>query len=131
MGANAFAAQSLPAPVSAPSPAPEDRLDRFFRAVDTAETEEDIIRAMNAGENFTVTNLWTQIGTIVNWVVGLVGIAALVFLMYGAYMYMSAGQNEDNLKKAKASVTYGIIGAVVAVLAFSIFAFAKSLLGAP
>ena len=87
--------------------------------VDTTET------------SFTANDLWTQIGVIVNWVVGLIGIAALVFLMYGAYMYMSAGQNEEHLKKAKTSVTYGIIGAVVAVLAFSIFAFAKSLLGAP
>jgi uncharacterized membrane protein len=48
--------------------------------------------------------------------------------LYGAVMYMTAGQNEEHLKKAKNSVVYGIIGAVVAVLSFSIFSFAKSLM---
>ena len=76
---------------------------------------------------FTKSNLWTQIGIVVNWVVALIGIASLIFLLYGAYMYMSSGQNEDNLKKAKSTLLYGVIGAVVAVLAFSIFTFSKSL----
>ena len=76
---------------------------------------------------FTKTNLFTQIGVLVNWVVALVGIAALVFLMYGAYLYMSSGSNEDNLKKAKTSVIYGIVGAIIAILAFAIFSFAASL----
>ena len=77
----------------------------------------------------TLESLWTQVGVYVNWAVALVGVASVVFLMYGAYMYMSAGHNEEHLKKAKATVTYGIIGAVVAVLAFSVFALAKNLIG--
>ena len=72
--------------------------------------------------------LWQSLARAINWITALIGVASLIFLLYGAYMYMSAGQNEDNLKKAKASVLYGIIGAVVAVLAFSVFTFAKSLI---
>lgn len=75
----------------------------------------------------TFGSLWTRVGVWVNWITAIIGVAALIFLLYGAYMYISAGQNEDNLKKAKASVLYGVIGAVVAVLAFSIFSFARSL----
>ncbi len=78
---------------------------------------------------FTLNQGWARIDVFVNWVVALVGVASVVFLMYGAYLYMSSGQNEENLKKAKTSLIYGIIGAVVAVLAFSIFSFASSLVG--
>lgn len=77
--------------------------------------------------NFTAENLWIRIGVFVNWIVALVGVVSIVFLMYGAVMYMTAGQNEEHLVKAKNSVVYGIIGAVVAILAFSVFRFAKSL----
>lgn len=78
---------------------------------------------------YTLDKAWAQVGIYVNWAVALVGIASIVFLMYGAYMYMSAGQNEEHLKKAKATVIYGVIGAVVAVLAFSVFTIAKNLIG--
>lgn len=74
----------------------------------------------------TVGNLWTQIGTWVNWIVGFVGVISLICLLYGAVMYMTAGQNEENVKKGKNAVIYGIIGAIVAILAFSIFSFANS-----
>lgn len=74
-----------------------------------------------------VSSLWIKLGTIINYIVALVGVASLIFLMYGAYLYMSSGQNEENLKKAKNSVIYGIIGAIVAILAFSIFKFASNL----
>lgn len=95
-------AQASPSPVNAPT-------------VPTSET------------NFSATDLWLRIGFIVNWIVALVGVVSVIFLMYGAVMYMTAGQNEEHLAKAKNSVLYGIIGAVVAVLAFSIFKFAQSL----
>ena len=92
----------------------------------TAVTPPDVSTKQTS---VTLSSLWTQVGIYVNWAVALVGIASVVFLMYGAYMYMSAGQNEEHLKKAKASVLYGIIGAIVAVLAFSVFALAKNLIG--
>ena len=72
----------------------------------------------------TKEGFWNTLDTILNWFVALLGLASVVFLLYGAYMYMSAGQNEENLKKAKATVLYGVIGAVVAIVAFSVFKFA-------
>jgi hypothetical protein len=78
--------------------------------------------------DFTAGSLWTRVIVWVNWIVALVGIVSVILLLYGAVMYMTAGQNEEHLKKAKNSVVYGIIGAVVAVLSFSIFSFAKSLM---
>ena len=78
---------------------------------------------------FTRDNAWVQVGVYLNYAVALIGVIAVVMLLYGAYLYMSAGANEDNAKKGKNAIIYGVIGAVVAVLAFSVFSFAKSLLG--
>lgn len=84
---------------------------------------------VDTSKKATLSTLWGNLATIINYIVALVGVASLIFLMYGAYLYMSSGQNEENLKKAKNSVIYGIIGAIVAILAFSIFKFALSLVG--
>ncbi len=59
----------------------------------------------------------------------LVGILAFLFILYSAYLFMAGGIDEDNTKKAKKFLLYGIIGSVILILSLSIVGFSGSLLG--
>ena len=60
------------------------------------------------------------IGQIIGAVLGLVGIVLLVLLLYGGYVYMTAGGSPEDVKKAKAILTNAIIGLVIITLAYTI-----------
>lgn len=74
----------------------------------------------------TVTLAKSRIVTYANTFIGIVGLIAVVMLIYGGYLYVTAGTNEDNTKKAKSIVTYGFIGLAVAVLSYAIVAVSVS-----
>ncbi len=49
---------------------------------------------------------------------------AFYFLVWGAFAYMMAQGDKENLAKARARITYAIIGLVVVLLAYFIAQFA-------
>lgn len=69
---------------------------------------------------------------ILNYWVGifmwLVGILTVLVILYAAVLYMSAGMKEENAKKAKKFLIWGVVGAVVLILSLSIVSFTSSLL---
>lgn len=67
-----------------------------------------------------VTGLKTKVASIVNSLIGLIGIIVVVLIVYAGFLYVTAGTNEDNAKKAKTIFTYAMIGLIVAVLAYAI-----------
>ena len=60
------------------------------------------------------------ISTVLNYVLGLVGVLAVASLVYGGILYMASGGNEDQLNKGKKVLTYSIIGLVVSILSYVI-----------
>ncbi len=46
-----------------------------------------------------------------------VGIVAVIMIIYGGYMYMTAQSNEDQRKKGRDILTWAVLGLVVVVLA--------------
>jgi len=69
------------------------------------------------------------LGAILN-VVFYVGIAlSIVFLIIGGIKYMTAGGDETKIAEARGQVTNAIIGFVVVIIAFSMKAIIKSLIG--
>jgi len=60
----------------------------------------------------------TLLVRIINWVLGFVGLCAVIMFIYGGYMYMfSAGENTDNGKK---TLIYALVGMIIIILAFAI-----------
>lgn len=47
-----------------------------------------------------------------------IGLAAFIMVIFGAFLYLTSGGNTSGIETAKKSITYGIIGIVVALLAF-------------
>jgi len=67
------------------------------------------------GNNFQAIMLYA-----LTLLMSLVGFVAMVFLVLGAFYYMTSGANEDLAKKGKSMMTKAIIGLVVAILSFVI-----------
>jgi predicted permease len=57
---------------------------------------------------------------IVYWLYYIIGIGAVIMIIYGGYMYMTAGSNESQTKKAKNILLYTIAGIAVALVATTI-----------
>ena len=69
------------------------------------------------------------LGAILN-VVFYVGIAlSIIFLIIGGIKYMTAGGDETKIAGARGQITNAILGFVVVVVAFSVRAIIKNLIG--
>ena len=68
-------------------------------------------------------NLIGNITTILNAVIGALGIVAVIVIVLGGVQYMTSTGDAAKVKKAKDTILYGIIGLVICVLAFAIVNF--------
>lgn len=63
---------------------------------------------------------------IINTALGLLGIIAVGIVLYGGFVYMTAGGEDDKISTAKKILTNGLIGLVIILSAFAITRFVLS-----
>lgn len=68
-------------------------------------------------------DLSSQVGTIIQGALRLVGIVFLILMVYGGFRWMTARGNEAEIEKAKETVTAAIIGLIVVVGAYALTNF--------
>lgn len=71
-------------------------------------------------------NLMKTLNTIISVVVGVLGLLAVAMIVYGGFMYTTSAGDASKIKKAKDTIMYGVIGLVIALLAFAIVNFVLS-----
>jgi hypothetical protein len=71
-------------------------------------------------------SLMPTINTIINVVLGVLGIVAVVIIVLGGVQYTTSAGDPGKVKKAKDTILYGIIGLIIALLAFAIVNFVLS-----
>ncbi|PIZ57937.1 hypothetical protein COY23_00885 [bacterium (Candidatus Torokbacteria) CG_4_10_14_0_2_um_filter_35_8] len=64
------------------------------------------------------TDISTVAANVVNYVAGIISTIAVLVIIYGAFIYLSSGGNQEQAEKAKKIITYAIIGLVVVGLAW-------------
>ena len=69
------------------------------------------------------TSLMPTINTIINVILGLLGLVAVFVIILGGVQYTMSTGDATKVKKAKDTILYGVIGLVVALLAFAIVNF--------
>lgn len=72
------------------------------------------------------TDLMVTLDTIINVVLGVLGLLAVVVIIYGGFMYTTSAGDASKIKKAKDTIMYGVIGLVIALLAYAIVNFVLS-----
>jgi len=60
------------------------------------------------------------IGQVISIVIGVVGSVALVIVVYGGIMWMTAGGNEGRVAKAQKSIMWGIFGLLIVLFSYVI-----------
>ena len=58
--------------------------------------------------------------TIVNFFLTFLGLIAVVMIIYGGFLYVTAAGNQEKIESAKKIIMYAIIGIVVILLSFAI-----------
>lgn len=57
---------------------------------------------------------------IVNFFLGFLGLIAVVMIIYGGFLYVSAGGADEKIGKAKKIIMYAVVGIIVILLSFAI-----------
>ncbi|MBU0612475.1 pilin [Patescibacteria group bacterium] len=74
-------------------------------------------------------DLQETIVSIIQWVLGLLGLVAVIMILYAGFIFITAGGgSEERVEKAKKMMTGAIIGLVIILLAWAIVIFTLSVL---
>lgn len=63
------------------------------------------------------------IGYILNVLLGLLGLALVILLVYAGYLYLTSQGNDEQIKKAKGTITNAIIGIAIVASAYAASGF--------
>lgn len=83
----------------------------------------------SAASSVTVNNplgsndVQTIINNIVNAILGVVGLVAVAMIVYAGVLYTISGGEQKKLDTAKSTLTYAIVGLLVALLSYAIVNF--------
>ncbi len=93
-------------------------------------------RAQAVGVNINNFTLLTPITSgsfadianrLLNWVLVIAGLLAVIYLIYGGIMYITAGGDAEKATKGRTAVVNAIIGIIIILLAIVVVAWVDSL----
>lgn len=70
-----------------------------------------------------------DVQTILNWIYGIMGVAAVIFIIYSAVGYLSSQGDPNKIKKASQSIAFAVVGLAIILLAAAITTFVFNALG--
>ena len=79
----------------------------------------------------TLSSLEGLFGTVLSVVLRLVGLGTLIMILVGGFKYLTSGGDPKNTEAAQQTITYGIIGLVLAISAWFIINAISSFTGNP
>lgn len=80
----------------------------------------------NSANQGNDTNLMATVRVIINVIIGVVGLVAVVMVIVGGIGFTTSQGDSGKVTKARNTLLYGIVGLVVAILAFAIVNFVLS-----
>lgn len=99
-------------------------------AEDTVCTDPNISQDLKeaAGCN-TTTSADTVANNVIEIVIGVLGLVAVFVMIYGGFTYMTSTGDASKIQRGKNIIIYGLVGLVVAILAYAIVKFVGGAIG--
>jgi heme/copper-type cytochrome/quinol oxidase subunit 2 len=72
--------------------------------------------------------LTDTVKNIINWIIYVIGFVAVAMVIYGGVQYTTSAGAADKVTKAKNTIMYGVIGLIIAILAFAVVNFVLGML---
>lgn len=94
-----------------------------------AQGDGKLFTGLNLGTNFGFTDAPTTINTVINIILSIAGLAAFVFILWGAFDYVTAGDDAGKTEKARKKITNAVVGLILVALAFVIWSIVINLVG--
>ena len=89
-----------------------------------ASTSSEVLKGVNdVGGTQNTTNLTTFISSIIDVLLFIVGAVAVIMIIVGGIKYVTSGGDQNNVKSAKDTILYSVIGLIVALLAYAFVKF--------
>lgn len=60
---------------------------------------------------------------IIRWILGILALLAVVFVIYGGFMWLTSGGDESKIEKAKKIISGAVVGLIIVILAWAIVIF--------
>ena len=74
-------------------------------------------------DNLSTGSIEEIAGTVIQLVLGLLGLIALVIVLYAGFMWMTSAGNEEKISQAKKILTAGVIGLLIILASYAITSF--------
>lgn len=94
-----------------------------------AQIEEDFGLTYGTVSKLGNKDLRSTIASIVNVALSLLGIVALVIVLYGGFKWMTAGGNDEQVGEARKIIISGVIGLAIILSSYAISSFVITKLG--
>ena len=100
-------------------------LPMFSRAQAPPPLSEEDFRLRDIGGELGLgtRDIRLTVARLIRGLMTLLGIVAVVIVLIGGFQWMTAGGNEENVKKAQKRIIQGVIGLLIVVTAFAITQF--------
>lgn len=88
-----------------------------------------ILAQQPAPGTLTIDELVARIDLIARWIFTILLVLAVVFVLWAAALFITAGGNPAKVEEARSRLIFAAIGIVVAVLAWSVPTIVRSIIG--
>lgn len=94
----------------------------LFNRVPTGSLDEGlaVLDDHLSGEITENTDIRTYILQVTNFFLGFLGLIAVLFVIYGGFLYVTSGGNNDKVDQGKKIITYAVIGIFIILASFAL-----------
>lgn len=78
------------------------------------------IQPTNVGQSFSTVTFMAVVQNIANYIIAFITILGIIFIVWGAIQYVTAGGDEGAVEKAKSTIMYAMIGLFIAAMAYAL-----------
>lgn len=74
-------------------------------------------------EILSINSLPLLVGTIAKGIISILGIIMVIYIFYAGFVWLTAGGDEDKVKKAKGIIKNSVIGLIIVLASYSVASY--------